>query len=71
MMKESLVATQDGGVIVMIGNKLQKYDKNLTLKKEVEIKIDMEAMRKMVEGCPMMSGMMDSAKSEGAETKAH
>ena len=71
MMKESLVATQDGGVIVMIGNKLQKYDKNLTLKKEVEIKIDMEAMRKMMESCPMMSGMMDSAKIEGAETKAH
>jgi len=71
MMKTSLVSTEDGGVIVLVGNKLQKYDKDLSLKKEVEIKIDMEAMRKMTEGCPMTSGMMDSAKIEAAESKAH
>ena len=46
MMDKSLVATEDGGVIVMVGNKLQKYDKDLVLQKEVEIKIALEGMQK-------------------------
>lgn len=65
MMGKSLVATEDGGVVVMCCNKLFKYDKDLVLQKETDIKIDMEAMQKMMEKCPM-HGMM---KSEGA-TKA-
>jgi len=71
MMKGSLIATQDGGVILMIGNKLQKYDKDLVLKKEVEVKVDMESMRKMMESCPMMSAMAESPKTETGEAKAH
>lgn len=71
MMSKSLVAAQDGGVILLMGNKLQKYDKDLVLKKEVEIKIDMEAMRKMMEGCPMMGGKMDGDKSGDSQTMAH
>ncbi len=39
MMSGQMVATNDGGVIVMMGNKLYKYDKDLNLKKEVEIKM--------------------------------
>ena len=62
MMGKSLVATEDGGVVVMCCNKLFKYDKDLVLQKEAEIKIDMESMHKMMEKCPM-HGMM---KSEGA-----
>ncbi len=62
MMKKTIVATEDGGVIVLAGNKLMKYDKNLNLVKEVEIKIDMEAMQKnmkeMMKNCPMMKGGM-------------
>jgi hypothetical protein len=46
MMEEQLVATQDGGVVVLFGNKLIKYDKDLNLVKEAELKIDMEAMMK-------------------------
>ena len=65
MMGKSLVATEDGGVVVMLGNKLFKYDKDLVLQKEAEIKIDKEFMQKMMEKCPM-SGKM---KSEGV-TKA-
>lgn len=42
----SLAATEDGGAIVMMGNKLMKYDKDLNLVKEVEIKIDWEKMHK-------------------------
>lgn len=53
MMNKSMVATSDGGVIVMAGNKLLKYDKDLNLQKEVELKIDPAAMK------AMMTEMMD------------
>ena len=36
--KGEMVATQDGGVIVMKGNKLYKYDKDLNLTKEIKLK---------------------------------
>jgi Spy/CpxP family protein refolding chaperone len=36
--KGEMVAAQDGGVIVMKGNMLYKYDKDLNLTKEVELK---------------------------------
>jgi hypothetical protein len=35
-----MVATTDHGVVVMVGNKLYKYDRNLRLIKEQEIKIN-------------------------------
>jgi hypothetical protein len=43
-----LVATSDGGVVVLFGNKIMKYDKNLNLVKEAEIKIDGDSFRKMI-----------------------
>ena len=46
MMEKQMVATKDGGVIILVGNQLLKYDKNLNLVKETEIKIDFEAMKK-------------------------
>jgi hypothetical protein len=71
MMGKSLVSTSDGGVVVLMGNKLQKYDKDLTLVKEVEIKMDMEAMKKMM--MPMMEEKMQKEKamekSEGIGSK--
>jgi len=68
MMCKSMISTSDGGVIVMAGNKLQKYDKDLNLKKEVEIKIDMEGMQKMMG--QMMQGqgsMMQQPQEESKE----
>lgn len=44
MMEKKMIATPDGGVILMFGNKLIKYNKDLDLVKEVELKMDMEAM---------------------------
>lgn len=41
MRSPTMVASNDGGVIVLTGNKLYKYDKNLTLVKEAEIKMEM------------------------------
>ena len=58
MMGKTMVGTSDGGVIVLNGNKLTKYDKDLNLVKEVEAKMDMEGMQKnmmeMMRNCPMM-----------------
>ena len=62
MMEKEVVATSDGGVIVMVDNKLQKYDKDLNLVKEVDLKIDtkamqdkmMQMMKECAEKCQMM-----------------
>ena len=77
MMNKSMVATSDGGVIVMTANKLTKYDKDLNVVKEVDIKMDMDGMQKMMtemmEKCPMMGkgmmgkGMMGTREQAGAK----
>jgi len=73
MMKSQIVATEDGGVVVLVCNKLMKYDKDLNLVKETEFKIDMEEkMKKMMEKCQMMcpqkpepgKEMMDTNKDD-------
>jgi len=61
MGKSSMVASNDGGVIVLLGNKLYKYDKNLNLVKEVELKVDMCMMKH--------KGSMTEDVSEGQETQ--
>jgi hypothetical protein len=80
MMSKSLVTTEDGGIVVMVGNKLLKYDSNLELKKEVEIKMDMEGMQKtmmqMQKNCPVCrqmmkgDGMMGETMKESIESSA-
>lgn len=58
MMEKSVTATSDGGVVVLAGSKLSKYDKNLKLVKEVDFETDMAAMHKnmgdRMSDCPMM-----------------
>ncbi len=62
MMSKAIAPTENGGVIVLAGDKLIKYDKDLNLVKEVKIEMDMEGVQKkmsqMMEGCPMCKGMM-------------
>lgn len=57
LMIPSMIATEDSEIIVMAAGKLMKYDENLTLIKEVDIKFDVDAMyRRMgqiTEKCPM------------------
>jgi YHS domain-containing protein len=57
MMEKKLVATEDGGIILMAGCKLIKFDKDLNKVKEVSIEIDPEEMKakmqKMMKCCPM------------------
>jgi hypothetical protein len=56
LMGGTLVATTDGGVVLFAGQKLMKFDKDLKLVKEVEVKIDTAAMQKMMQemyqNCP-------------------
>ena len=62
MMQKTMVATEDGGVVVMMGDKLVKYDKDLNKVKEVAIPMDVEqmqgGMQKMQQGCPRHQEMM-------------
>lgn len=67
MHSKSMVASSDGGIIVMSGNKLLKYDKDLNLVKEVEIKVDMEGMQKMMQSMQEKCPMMKDASKQGAK----
>ena len=49
MLNGTMVATSDGGVVVLIGNKLTKYDKNLNMVKQTEIMLEPADMKKMME----------------------
>ena len=40
MMGTTMVPTEDGGVVILMGNKLYKYDKALKLTKEAEVPVD-------------------------------
>jgi hypothetical protein len=64
MGKTQMVATDEGGVIVLAGNKLMKYDADLNLVKEVEVKIPMGPMGG--KQCPMMGKRMDENATPGA-----
>ena len=69
MMEQSVVATSDGGIVIVSANKISKYDKDLNLVKEVELKMPtMEEMQKM---CPMMGkGMMGDMKEDSSKGNA-
>jgi hypothetical protein len=73
VMGKSIVATEDGGIVIVYGNKLMKYDENLNLKKEVELKIDMDSMQKVMKGmmekCPMRK-MMGKSMMRGSEEQS-
>ena len=63
MHSTSVVATQDGGVVVLMGNELLKYDKELNLTKKVEINFDWEKWQEtMMQHRNMMMGGQSSSK---------
>jgi hypothetical protein len=70
-MMNSLVATSDGGVVVMIGNKLYKYDKNLNLVKEAEIKVDVKGMQRMMEQFRKTGSTKRKAPEGSSDHEAH
>ncbi len=64
----TLVATSDGGVVVLMGKKLVKYDRDLELVKEVELKGGLMPMSKRPEQMPDESSSGSESKSNNAET---
>ncbi|MCR4337130.1 MAG: hypothetical protein NUV91_04915, partial [Candidatus Omnitrophica bacterium] len=69
MVEKSVMIMPDGGVLVVMGNKLSKFDKDLNLIKEVTLTVDTEGMKKMMsdmkEICPMMP---EKGMDEGKES---
>ena len=71
LMQKQVVATTDGGVVVVIGNRLLKYDKNLKKIGEAEIDIseqeiaDMQA--KMKKCCEIMMQRMKQQQEDEKE----
>ncbi len=70
MMQESVTATSDGGVVVVIAGKLVKYDAGLRKINEATVEIDWAAlhqkMQQMMQNCPMMQQM---TKQQGTPTE--
>ncbi|MEI8012600.1 MAG: hypothetical protein WCI27_09030 [Candidatus Omnitrophota bacterium] len=62
--EKEVLLTPDGGLFVVAGNKIMKYDQGLNLIKSVEIVSEIEATRNiqtgMKKGCPMMKGATSS-----------
>lgn len=62
MMGKEVVATQDGGIVVLMADKIIKYDKDLNKVKEATIEIDwqhmQDVMQKMQRQCPGGQHMM-------------
>ena len=68
MMEKSVVATSDGGVVVIMANKMSKYDKDMNLVKEVDLTTDMGGMKKMMGEMMEQCSMMDkSMKGKGMD----
>lgn len=68
MGKAQMVATDEGGVIVLAGNKLMKYDAELNLVKEAEVRMPAGPMGG--KQCPMMGKMMAPGAAEPQEKTA-
>jgi len=68
MMMKTMTATPDGGVIVAVGNRLIKYDNQLNVVKDTEMKIDMNqmfsSMQKIMDNCPMCKAMQQQSQAQ-------
>lgn len=71
--KTEIVAGDDGGVFILTGHKLMKYDNNLKLVKEVELDIDLETIRKRIQeimdDCPRRKAMIEEYKKMTEESE--
>ncbi|MBE0536175.1 MAG: hypothetical protein IH624_10950 [Phycisphaerae bacterium] len=69
MMDRKVLPTEDGGVIVMIGCQLFKYDANLNLVGQTQVEVDLDAMQKkmqeIMEKCPVRKEMMEMQQDNG------
>ena len=67
MGKAQMVATDEGGVFVLAGNKLMKYDADLNMVKEIEIKMPASMGGKQ---CPMMGKPADQGAASSQEKQS-
>ncbi len=69
MLRPQVIPTSDGGVIVLMGNKMIKYDKNLNRKQEVNIQLSQQEMQTMInqirDAMSMCRQMMQDTSSQG------
>lgn len=68
-MEKKVVATSDGGVVILMGTTLAKYDKNLKLVNEVTLECKDGCDKKGMKMCPMMGDMKSSDDSKAEELK--
>ena len=61
MMHKEMIATSDGGVVIVIGNKIVKYDRNLKLVNQADLP-QAEDSSKMMKQCPMRAKGMKCEK---------
>lgn len=71
MMGRGALAVEGKYLYVLAGNKILKYDPNLKLVRQAEIKMDMakmhQTMQEMMKDCPMHEKMMQSGGMMGGE----
>jgi hypothetical protein len=67
MMGGNILATKDGGVIVVSYDRLYKFDKNLKLVKQADIPFDKEHIQRMMQNMRNM-GMMWGWGPQGSES---
>ena len=65
--EKTVVATSDGGIVIVTGNKITKYDKNLTVVKETEIKVDADAMKNKMAAMKKMCPIRGDVKSDSSD----
>lgn len=74
MMHRAMVATEDLGVVVLLGNRLIRFDAELNVIRETEIPIDMEQMQQkiqqMMQNCPMHQQMMQRMQMGRGQSSA-
>src|SRR5512133_303541 len=68
MMARQIVAVDDG-IILLMGNELVKYDKDLNRKKAVTLEMDMEAMKTMMKQMQQMHSMHKDMMMQPKEEK--
>jgi uncharacterized membrane protein (Fun14 family) len=68
MTPRAVIPIDDNTIIVVVGNRLLKYDKNLKLREEATIEVDYEQMRNLMkrawESCPMQSDTVTPSRKE-------
>ncbi|MBF0387785.1 MAG: hypothetical protein HQL20_08020 [Candidatus Omnitrophica bacterium] len=64
MLDKEVLLTPDGGLFVVVGNKIVKYDQDLNVVKEVEVMAGAKLLPNepmgIKKGCPMMKGGLRS-----------